>query len=201
MFYNLIRAIVKLFLLVFFRVTYTGANNIPVNGPVIVASNHISFWDPPVIGCGIFRPIHFMAKEELFANPIFNWIITKLKAFPVKRGTADRGAIRTALSLLEQGEIVGLFPEGTRSRTGQLGKAEPGLALIAAKAGAVIIPAAVINTDKICRDGILFPKIEVKFGRPIIVEKGVTNKEYLDGLTKQLMSEIAALLGGEYYHG
>lgn len=201
MIYNLLRAIVNLFFNIFFRITYTGHSNIPVSGPVIVASNHISFWDPPVIGCGISRPIHFMAKEELFTFPIFSWVITKLKAFPVKRGTADRGAIRTALSLLEQGEIIGLFPEGTRSKTGLLGKAEPGLALIAAKSGAVIIPAALVGTDKIFRGGGFFPKIEVKFGKPIIVEQGVTNKESLDKLTKQMMSEIAALIGGEYQHG
>lgn len=201
MFYNFMRAIVRFFLRALFRLTYTGANNIPATGSAIIASNHISFLDPPVVGCSMVRPIHFMAKEELFAFPIFSWVITQLKAFPVKRGAADRGAIRTALSLLEQGEIVGMFPEGTRSKTGQLGKAEPGLALIAAKAGATIIPTAIIGTDKIFQGGSLFPKIEIKFGKPIIVEKGVTNKEYLDTLTKQLMSEIAALLGGEYRHG
>ena len=201
MIYNLLRAIVKLFFTVFFRITYTGHANIPASGPVIVASNHVSFWDPPVIGCGMQRSIHFMAKEELFNFPIFSWVIRELKAFPVKRGTADRNAIRTALSLLEQGEIVGLFPEGTRSKTGLLGRAEPGLALIAAKSGAVIVPTALIGTDKILCGWRMFPKIEVKFGKPIIVEKGVANKESLDKLTKQMMSEIAALIGGEYHHG
>lgn len=201
MFYNIARAIVRLILRLFFRCEYMCVENIPKDGPVIVASNHLSFWDPPVIGCAFERHIHFMAKEELFKMPVFGWIITQLKAFPVKRGAADRAAIRMALSLLEGGEIVGLFPEGTRSKNGQIGKAEPGLALIAAKAGAVIVPTAIVGTDKVLAKGCLLPKFQVIFGKPIILEKGITDKEYLEKITKQMMNEIAALIGREYLHG
>lgn len=201
MVYVLLKAVVKSFLKLFFRFEYSGAENIPEQGPTLIASNHISFWDPPAIGCAMKRPIHFMAKEELFGIPLFSWVITQLKAFPVKRGTADRGAIRNAIALLERGEAIGLFPEGTRSKTGQLGKAEAGLALIAAKAGAIVVPAAIVGTDKIMRGGSIFPKIQVKFGKPIRIEKGATNKEYLETVTKEIMSEIAKLLGGKYQHG
>ena len=198
MLYNIARMIVGAFLTLAFRITYSGTQNIPASGPVIVASNHMSFWDPPVIGCGLTRHIHYMAKEELFANPLFAWIITRLKAFPVKRGTADRGAIKMALTLLNEGKVLGLFPEGTRSKDGQLGKPEMGLALLAAKSGAIIIPAAIIGTNKIFQQGSFFPKVEVRFGEPILLEKGNTAKEYLEQKTGQMMTEIAALLGGEY---
>ncbi len=90
-----------------------------------------------------------MAKEELFKIPVFGWVIKKFKAFPVKRGNADRAAIRFAINLLEKGEILGIFPEGTRSKTGQLGEIGQGAALIIAKSGAAVVPTALIGTDKI----------------------------------------------------
>ncbi|MCX7779830.1 MAG: 1-acyl-sn-glycerol-3-phosphate acyltransferase [Negativicutes bacterium] len=193
--YNFLRGLVRFLLRLFFRWEYQGAENIPASGPTLVASNHLSFWDPPVIGCALQRPIHYMAKEELFKVPGFGWLIRQLNAFPVKRGAADRSAIRTALSLLENGAVVGVFPEGTRSKTGALGKAEPGLALIAAKAGAVIVPAAVTGTNRFLKNGGgLFPKFKVKFGRPIYVKPGQTDKEYLEQLTNEMMSEIDRLL-------
>ncbi|MGI6093431.1 MAG: 1-acyl-sn-glycerol-3-phosphate acyltransferase [Veillonellaceae bacterium] len=188
--------ILKLLVLVLFKLVFcleiSGQNNIPKKGSAIIASNHISLLDPPVIGVSMPRYIHFMAKEELFKYPVFNWIITQLKAFPVRRGTADRTAIRTAINLLESGAIVGLFPEGTRSKTGVLGKPEPGLALIAVKTGAPIIPTAVIGTGDFSKK--LLPKFKVKFGKPIGVEKGKTDKESLEKISQSLMQEIARLI-------
>lgn len=169
-----------------------GRENIPCQGGAIIAANHISLLDPPTIGISMPRYIHFMAKEELFKYPIFNWVIRKLKAFPVKRGTADRAALRTAINILESGEILGLFPEGTRSKTGVLGKPEPGLAMIAAKTGVPIIPTAVIGTADFSKT--LFPKFKVKFGKPIPVDKGRTDRESLDRLSQTLMEEIARLI-------
>jgi len=192
--YSLIRIILLIFFKVFFRLEISGAENIPRSTAAIIAANHSSLWDPPVIGGCISRYIHFMAKEELFKNPIFSWIITQLKAFPVKRGAADRVAIRNAISLLESGELVGLFPEGTRSKTGQLGKAEPGVAMIAIKTGAPIIPTAVIGTGEVFSSKNFLPKFKVKFGRPIKVEKGKTDKEVLELISQSMMIEISRLL-------
>lgn len=192
--YSLIQKILYYFFKLFFRYEIIGAENIPVSGGAIIAANHISLWDPPVVGAGTIRPIHFMAKEELFAVPLLKWIITKINAFPVRRGAADRTAIRYAIDLLKKGEILGLFPEGTRSKTGLLGKPEPGIAMIALKAGVPIIPAAIIGTNKIGKDGHILPKFIIKYGKPIIVAEGKADKEMMENLGATIMQEISSLL-------
>lgn len=179
-----------------FRWSVSGAENIPPNGGVIIAANHISLWDPPVLGTATSRRVHFMAKEELFSNPIFGWVITKLGAFSVKRGAADRTAIRTALSLLENGSILGIFPEGTRSKNGKLGKPEPGLALLAIKAGVPVVPAAIIGTNKVLTDGQLLPKFQVIFGKPMILSRDSAAKESMEDISNKVMAEIGHLLEG-----
>ncbi len=192
--YKILHTFLRYFFSLAFRWRIEGAENIPSQGGVIIASNHISLWDPPVVGSAIARPVHFMAKEELFAIPVFSWIITRLNAFPVRRGTADRGAIRKAITLLEQGEVVGLFPEGTRSKTDKLGQPEPGVAMIAHKVGVPIVPTAVIGTNKLGKHGIFLPRFIVKFGKPIIINKCKSDKDTLENTGILLMQEIARLL-------
>jgi 1-acyl-sn-glycerol-3-phosphate acyltransferase len=176
-----------------FRWRTSGIENVPAGG-VIIAANHISLWDPPVIGTALPRKVHFMAKEELFANPVFGWIISKLGAFPVKRGAADRTAIRTALRLLESGSILAIFPEGTRSKDGKLGSPEAGLALLALKSGVPIVPAAIIGTNKIFRDNQVLPKFRVIFGKPILLNRDIAGKESMEIMSTQVMAEISQLL-------
>jgi 1-acyl-sn-glycerol-3-phosphate acyltransferase len=182
---------------IFFRWKVIGAENVPVTGGVIIAANHISLWDPPVVGAAIPRRIHFMAKEELFANRFFGWLISKLGAFPVKRGIADRTAIRTALTLLENGSVLGLFPEGTRSKNGILGAPEPGLAMLGVKAGVPVVPAAIIGTNKVFRDGQLLPQFKVIFGKPMILTRDNAGKDSLDIMSGKVMEEIGRLLTEE----
>lgn len=196
MFYKIAHPIVRFFLRLFFRLHVSGLENLPAGG-VIVAPNHVSNFDPPVIGCALPRRIHFMAKEELFKTPIFRWIITNLCAFPVRRGTADRGAIRNTLSLLAAGEIVGIFPEGTRSKTGQLGKPEAGLAMIAAKAAVPVVPTAVFGTNKVFSDGHILPQIRVVFGAPLYINPGRNDKEALEEFNAAVMQAISRLLAAE----
>jgi 1-acyl-sn-glycerol-3-phosphate acyltransferase len=192
--YRVIRVLLHYFFKIIFRCKVIGIDHIPSHGGAIIASNHISLFDPPVVGTAFTRPIHFMAKEELFVVPILGWIFTKLNAFPVRRATADRTAIRHAISLLENGELLGLFPEGTRSRTGKLGKPETGLAMIALKAGVPVIPTAVIGTNKVWKDRYLLPRFIVKFGNPIIVNREKADKETMENLSNQIMQEISFLL-------
>ena len=178
----------------FFRWQVKGTENIPQDGGVIIAANHISNFDPLIIGVPLKRKIHFMAKEELFVNPILRYFIVNLGAFPVKRGAADRTAIRSAMSLLNEGKMLGMFPEGTRSKTGELGQAEQGLALIAAKTSATIIPTAIVGTNAVFKNGVILPKFYVRFGKPITTEKDKISREQLEKTTVAIMSDIAEMI-------
>ena len=192
--YSLLKILLYYFFTVFFRFKIIGAEHIPATGGVIIAANHISLWDPPVIAAACTRSINFMAKEELFAVGIFNWLITTLKAFPVRRGTADRAAIRYAINLLKNGEILGAFPEGTRSISGELGQPEPGIAMIALKAGVPIIPVGITGTNKVFKHGCIFPQFIVRFGKPIMISEERADKQVLETFSHTLMKEISCLL-------
>ena len=163
---------------------------------LVIASNHLSLLDPPVIGVASTRKVHFMAKQELFV-PVLGDIYKLLGAFPVKRGGADRTAIKHGIDLMLDGGVLAIFPEGTRSKTGALGKAEPGALMMAGKAKAVIVPTCVKGTD-IKRQGKLWPQVNVKFGKPIFFPQDVPiSKELLHELTEALMLEIKRLQEAE----
>ena len=176
-----------------FHAEIIGTENMPESGGVILAANHMSNWDPPFVATFLHRPVSYMAKVELFKNPIFGRAITACHAFPVKRGAADRGAIKAALQVLKEGRCLGLFPEGTRSRTGKMGKAEAGVGLIAAMSGAPIVPAAIIGTDKIFANGGHFPKLKVIYGEPMQFTGDHKDKEALAEFSQQVMDKIAAI--------
>lgn len=194
MVYKLLHALIGAVFQLVFRWRISGVENIPKEG-YILASNHLSNWDPLLVGCAlpVDRKVHFMAKEELFAFAAFRKLILWLGAFPVRRGAADRNAIKTALKLLADGEIVGIFPEGHRSKTGELGQAAPGMALIAVKAGAPVLPTAIVGTNKLFRDGNLLPRFEVRFGRPVTVPTGFSDKDAAQYINTAVMQEIASL--------
>lgn len=150
-----------------------GTENVPETGGAILASNHRSYLDPPVIGAGLRRRTYYFAKQELFKNPVFAGIIRSLYAFPVDREGVDRTAIRHAINLLKAGELLTLFPEGTRSEDGRLGEATPGVAFIAKQAGVPIVPCALTGTS------VVLPRkawhlhrgrITVSFGEPVRME-------------------------------
>ncbi|WP_094602810.1 1-acyl-sn-glycerol-3-phosphate acyltransferase [Sporomusa silvacetica DSM 10669] len=191
--YKLLRIFFAIIFSLVFRWRTSGTENIPAGG-VIIAANHISLWDPPVVGTALSRKAHFMAKEELFTNPVFGWLISRLGAFPVKRGAGDRTAIRTALTLLKNDSILVIFPEGTRSKDGKLGAPEAGLALLALKAGVPVVPAAILGTNKLFHDGNLLPKFQVIFGKPIIFNRDNAGKENMEEMSIRVMTEISHLL-------
>lgn len=192
MVYGILRFFLTPLFRIVFRLKVTGIENLPASGGYIIASNHVSLWDPPVLASPVIRNIHYMAKQELFEIPLFAAIIRAVGTFPVKRGTADRNAIRTAISLLKAGEVVGIFPEGTRSKTGKLQKAEPGLELIAARAGVPVIPVALIGTNCVFHHGCLLPQFSVHFGAPLYVKTAAEKpaKKFGD----QIMEAIQNLL-------
>ena len=197
--YTLIFYVLAAFFWLFFRVLFRwrvrGLENIP-DGGAIIAPNHQSIWDIPLVAlalCG--RRTHFMAKSELFRNPAFGWIIRTLLAFPVKRGAPDRAAIRYAIDLLKQGELVVIFPEGTRSKDGQLKDAEPGLALIVGKAEVPVIPVGITGTRRIFSKGCRFPQVRVSFGEPIADPPlKPANGEKTSDIGAEVMQEIRDLI-------
>lgn len=194
MFYSLLKIFFRLFFKIIFRTKVIGLENIPKDGGIILAANHLSNWDPPFLATFFDRKVNYMAKEELFKNKIFATAIRNLGVFPVKRGKADKDAIKHAIKLIKSGDCLGIFPEGTRSKTGEVGKAEPGVTLIAAMTKAPIIPAAIINTNKIFSSDKFFPQLAVVYGKPMNFSGSLKDKEALEIFSQSIMEEIKKLM-------
>ncbi len=168
--YRVSRAACRVFFRLFGAYEVHGLEKLPRLGPVILASNHQSHLDPPLLGAAMRRPINPMAKEELFRVPLFGWWITHLNAFPVKRGVVDRAALRKALDVLSRGQVLLLFPEGTRSPDGSLGALQPGIGMIALKSHAPVYPVFIDGTREVLPRGAVLPrraKLHVYIGDPL----------------------------------
>jgi len=125
-----------------------GRERVPVDGGVIVASNHISFWDPPMVGAAIPREAHFLAKEELFATPLLGPLIRSFNAIPIRRGVADLSGMSRAIASLKGGGVLLMFPEGTRMRDGELHPARPGVGMMAVHADVPIVPCYISGSNR-----------------------------------------------------
>ncbi len=192
MIYDFVKLLFKIALKLMLRLEVRGAENVPLSGPVVLASNHLSLWDPPVLGSASPRRSRFMAKSELFF-PIFGTIISWLGAFPVKRGGADRGAIKYGIDILKNGGTLAVFPEGTRSKDGLLGNPEPGAMMMGIKANATIIPTYIYGTD-MKRHSNWYPKVIVTFGKPLEFDRTMTtNKEDLIEMSAKWKQEVENL--------
>lgn len=171
-----------------------GLENLPPEGPVILAINHVSLWDPIVAASSVPRQVSYMAKEELFSIPLLGPVIRRLGAFPVKRGQGDMSAIRQSLKVLKEQKVLGLFPEGTRSKTGELQKGLPGIALLMEKGKATVVPVKVSGTKQLLTKG--WGKIEVLIGSPLTPEmlkapEQVENQR--EWVTKKIMEALNSL--------
>ncbi|MED3788970.1 lysophospholipid acyltransferase family protein [Peribacillus frigoritolerans] len=187
-FYTFAKNIVKGVLTPSFRVKALGKEHIPKEGGVLICANHIDNLDPPVVGMTSPRDIHFMAKEELFHAPVLKGILPRVNAFPVKRGNSDRESLRKGLKLLKEGKAIGLFPEGTRSKTGLLGEGLAGAGFFALRSDAVIIPCAIIGPYKLLRP------LKVVYGPPINFTEYREQKISADEATKIIMEHIGKLI-------
>ena len=166
--YWIVRAILQPFFHIYFRFNRIGREHIPSEGPVIIASNHRSFLDPFVIGTMTKRPMYYVAKSELFTRRWQSWILSSLGAFPVIRSSGDADMIETAKAILARGDIVLMFPEGTRIRPGSLAKPRRGVGRLALETGAPIVPLAVIGTEAVRRGWRIRPhKVRIRAGRPL----------------------------------
>jgi 1-acyl-sn-glycerol-3-phosphate acyltransferase len=176
-----VRWALKAGILVYFRLRRLGTEHIP-DGGVILASNHRSFLDPFAIGCCLGRPIYFVAKEELFKNPLVGWFLNCLGAFPVKRGASDAESVATSLALLERGEAVVIFPEGTRIRTGSLAHPRRGVGRLALQSGRPVVPIAVTNSERARNGWRIKPvKVHIRCGPPLTFPRVEDPSPFLAG--------------------
>jgi len=175
------RWVLKTGILVYFRLRRLGTEHIP-DGGVILASNHRSFLDPFAIGCCLGRPIYFVAKEELFKNPLIGWFLNCLGAFPIRRGASDEESVATSRALLERGEAVVIFPEGTRIRTGSLAAPRRGVGRLALESGRPVVPIAVTNSERARRGWRIKPvKVHIRCGPPITFPRVEDPSPFLAG--------------------
>jgi 1-acyl-sn-glycerol-3-phosphate acyltransferase len=187
-FYDFAKSVVTGVFKPLYRVEAIGLEHFPKEGGVLLCSNHIHNFDPIIVGIMAPRPVHYMAKEEIFRVPVLGNIVRKCNAFPVKRGFNDREALRTGLKILKDGHVFGLFPEGTRSKNGELGKGLSGAGFFALRSTASVVPCAVIGPYK------SFRKLKVVYGQPIDLEEMRKEKASAEQVTELIMSKIEKLI-------
>ncbi len=190
MLYNIIRVIARFVLLFVFRIRIKGRENIPKEGGVIFAFNHRSYWDPVIAGVTCPRRLSFMAKEELFKNPIFGGLIKGLGAFPISRGRGDIGAIKGAFKILRANNAMLIFPEGRRIKDGGKAKAKPGVAMIASRANVPVIPVCIYGAYR------WMSKITVSYGEPIYIGMKRSAPDEMQNDAQKILDNIYALKPG-----
>jgi len=189
----------------FTRVSVEGLEHVPTAGALILAGNHISNADPPLVAAwltpALGRPVHWMAKAEALEWPLAGWFMRQNGAFGIHRGAADTEAFRLARAVLADGRVLGTFPEGTRSPTGALQRAKDGVTLLALRTGALVLPIGVSDTDRFWPRGRMLwrfgGRISMRVGEPFFLERAVApdgRKEPLEDVTTRLMLHIAELL-------
>lgn len=198
--YQLIRAVLYIFFKVFNRLEVVGSENIPLNGGAIVAANHVSYLDPPVLGVALKRRPTYIAKEGLFRIPFIGTIIVRGCCFPVKRDKPQPSVIKEAVSRLKKGGVLVLFPEGSRSTDGSFLDAKRGVALIAAMSVVPVVPTLIEGTDRALPAGtkLIKPaKIKVVFGNPLTIGEKETDKVSQERISKEIMERIRNLKSEE----
>ncbi len=195
--YHALRWVTTLIVAVALHLRVFGLRNAPARGAFIIASNHLAWADIPLVAVRLHRKVVYMAKEEYFTSRIA-WVVRLLGAFPVKRGEVDRQALHTAEEQLKKGNILVMFPEGTRSRTRTMAKGHAGLGLIALRTGVPVVPVAIWGSEKVFKE--FRPRVTICYGNPMVFKpRGAKiTREDIDETTDQVMRSIASMLPPEY---
>jgi len=175
-----------------YRIRISGVENLPEEGAFILCSNHIHSYDPAMLAVFVKRQMCFMAKKELFTNPIKAWFFSKMGAFPVDRGKADMASYRNAMKALKSGMGLVIFSQGTRMQALDINSAKGGVALFGVKAQVPVIPAGLRGTYR------TFSTIDIRYGPAISLEKyygGRLTAEQIDEIMTEIMSEVEKLVG------
>jgi len=195
--YELTRFIICIILFLTSRVHLRGRYNIPRHGPYIIAANHLSWLDIPMVPAYVPGKVVYMAKEESFRSKV-GWLVRFLGAFPVKRGEGDRQAIRTANELLKKEKVLAIFPEGTRSKTRTMAKGHAGLGMIALRSGVPVLPVAIWGSEDALKK--FGAQVTICYGEPVVFKpKGAKiTREEIEAATEEVMRRIAAMLPERY---
>jgi 1-acyl-sn-glycerol-3-phosphate acyltransferase len=189
----------------YFRWRVCSPERVPAEGPLLLASSHASFLDPPLVGSGVARVCHFLARATLFRNPLFGWVLRSVCAVPVDRDGGSAAGLRAILDKLAEGCAVVLFPEGTRTRDGRLQKPHSGIGLIALKSGAPVVPVRILGTFEAFGKHRCFPRphrVTVIYGHPLRFDRESAEartcsrprlKEIYQEVAEKIMAAIAAL--------
>jgi 1-acyl-sn-glycerol-3-phosphate acyltransferase len=192
--YELVRILMSLIAWIFFRSRGVNPERVPASGPVILAPNHFSFLDHFFLGVALRRKVHFMAKSQLFKNPL-QWIYSPGGVFPVRRGFADDDAFVTAVTVLDRGDTMAMYAEGGRSRSGELGKPRRGIGRLALLSGAPIVPVAIIGSSHVRNwKRLQFPKVTVYYGEPFAYERvRAPTRDQEQATADAIFAEVRAL--------
>lgn len=194
---------VRAFITALLPIRVEGLERLPAAGGYILVANHISWWDPPAIEFALGVPIRYMAKREVFEWPVLGGFLRGIGCFPVRRGESDRRALETALRVLDAGQPLGFFPEGTRSRDERLRRARSGVAFLARRSGAPVVPVAVTGTR---RARLRLPPrsdILVRVGEPFTVRDvegsaGMDDQALADAIMRRVAGLLPDEMRGEY---
>jgi 1-acyl-sn-glycerol-3-phosphate acyltransferase len=190
MFYYISKFVVSIYYYLFYRIKVSGREHIPKKGGFVLCSNHLSVNDPIVLGFSLNRPIHFLAKKEIFQNKFFGFVLKTLHAIPVNRENVDMATFKAVLSVLKGGNCVCIFAQGTRIKEIDAKSAKSGIALFALKADVPIIPVCISTNYK------HFSKVYVNIGEPVLLDKYKDTKiktEGLNEITENVMTKISEL--------
>jgi len=195
--YTFVRIILSLPTLLIYRVRAIGVENVPKRGALILAPNHFSQMDHFFVGLYLRRKVRFMAKSQMFGPPVLTYVYKHGGVFPVRRGHHDEEAIETARTILSQGEMLLVYAEGGRSRSGKLKEVKPGVGRIALESGAPVVPVAIHGSEKVRRwKRLSFPKVTVRFGEPLSFppEQTSTRERQLE-VAEQIFAPVRAMYG------